>query len=75
MLETIANDAIPLETAILLCKEIRDEADRNWHTASARWCWECRQSSSGDPDMRGFLREPGNRGCILINQRYAVLKQ
>ena len=61
---------IPLKTAEQLCAEIRAEADRNWHLASARWCWHCQEAARGDTVKRGFLRQPGNRGCILINTRY-----
>ncbi len=63
--------SIPLQVAVELCAEIRKEADQNWHTAAARWCWRCQQASGGDPDKRGFLSALGNRGCILINTRYA----
>ena len=65
-------NAIPLEIAIQLCAEIRKEAEQNWHTHAARWCWSCQRSSSGDPEKRGFLRAPGNRGCDLVNARYSM---
>jgi hypothetical protein len=74
-METTTGEAIPLQIALKLCSEIRGEADRNWHTASARWCWECRQSGGDDPDRRGFMRMPGNRGCVLINRRYSLIMQ
>ena len=63
---------IPLEVAEQLCREIRAEADRNWHTAAARWCWSCRKSKQADEP--GYLQKPGNRGCILINARYAQMR-
>lgn len=65
---------IPMEIALKLCAEIRDETDKDWTTHAGRWCWACQQASGGDPDQRGFLRKPGNRGCILINARYAVMQ-
>lgn len=65
--------AIPYELANQLCAEIRAEADQNWHTFTARWCWGCQRESGGDPEKRGFLRAAGNRGCTLINTRYAQL--
>jgi len=68
-------DEIPVEVAVMLCDSIRAEADKNWHTAAARWCWECRQSAEGDPAKRGFLRAPGNRGCYLVNMRYVSLQK
>lgn len=64
---------IPLDITLRLCEEIRRETENNWYTASARWCWSCQQSTNRDPSKRGFLRQEGNRGCILINARYARL--
>lgn len=66
-------DPIPYEVAKKLCKEIRDEAEIRWTTASARWCYTCRESR-GDSDIkRGFMLKPGNRGCVLVNARYALI--
>lgn len=66
---------IPLIVAEQLCAEIRAEADRNWHTAAARWCWACRKRRETDvPKQPGYLQKPGNRGCILINARYAHMR-
>lgn len=73
MMNTVTGEAIPLQIALSLCKQIREEADQNWHTAAARWCWECRKAGGGDPEKRGFTRAPGNRGCILINRRFALM--
>jgi hypothetical protein len=67
-------DPIPFETAVELCAQVRAEADANWNTASAKWCYQCRQIAGNDLSQRGFLREPGNRGCIVINRKYAELK-
>ncbi len=62
---------IPFETAEQLCAEIREEARRNWHTVTARWCWSCQKSAGNRSENYGFLQKPGNRGCILINNKYA----
>lgn len=62
---------IPLEIALKLCDEIRLQAEQAWHTPALRWCWECQQDTSGDPQKRGFTRKPGNRGCVLVNSLYA----
>lgn len=62
---------IPLEVAIQLCAEIRQQAEQAWQSPALRWCWSCQQSTGGDPAKRGFLRQPDNRGCILVNARYA----
>jgi hypothetical protein len=67
-------DPIPFETAVELCAQVRAEADATWNTASAKWCYQCRQIAGNDANQRGFLREPGNRGCIVINRKYAELK-
>ena len=65
---------IPMEIALKLCAEIRAETDDDWTTHAGRWCWACQEASGGDPDQRGFLRKPGNLGCILINARYAAMQ-
>lgn len=64
---------IPFETAEQLCTEVREEARINWHTATARWCWRCQKSAANRAEKYGFSQKPGNRGCILINNRYARL--
>ncbi|MGE5223067.1 MAG: hypothetical protein ACM3PY_11550 [Omnitrophica WOR_2 bacterium] len=65
---------IPLEVATQLCSEIRQEAERNWHTAAARWCWNCQNLTGGDPAKWCVLQLPGNRGCLLVNARYAQIQ-
>jgi hypothetical protein len=67
-------EPIPFDTAVELCAQIRAEAEIHWQTASAKWCYQCRQIAGDDPNNRGFLRAPGNRGCIVINHKYAELK-
>lgn len=62
--------SIPFDVAVRLCEEIRQEAEVKWFTEAARWCWVCQQQTGGDPQKRGFLRAPGNRGCILVNSRF-----
>jgi hypothetical protein len=64
-------EPIPWETADEICADIRLEAEQNWYTAAARWCWDCQQATEGDMSQRGFMRKPGNRGCYLVNARYA----
>ncbi len=73
MNKTIVNQPIPLDVASQLCAEIRAEAEENWHTASARWCWHCRRTYEGRKNFKGFRQKPGNRGCILVNARYASM--
>jgi hypothetical protein len=65
---------IPLKVATQLCSEIRREAERNWHSAEARWCWNCQKLRRGDPNQWGVLQKPGNRGCIMVNARFAQIQ-
>ena len=67
-------EPIPFDSAVELCAQIRADAEINWHTASAKWCFQCRQTGGEDTNNRGFLRAPGNRGCIVINRKYAEMK-
>jgi hypothetical protein len=69
-----AFDPIPWKVADELCLAIREQAEVNWKTAAARWCWNCQQATGGDMNKRGFMRSPGNRGCTLINARYATTR-
>jgi len=69
---TTANTPIPLPLAEKLCEDIRKETEANWYTESARWCWNCQKSAAGNLEKRGFLRQPGNRGCMLVNARFNV---
>ena len=71
MQDSSVQERIPMEVALELCAAIREEAEGDWQTPAGRWCWSCQEATGGDPAKRGFLREPGNRGCILINARYA----
>jgi hypothetical protein len=64
-------EPIPWEDADQLCAAIRQEAEQTWYTAAARWCWDCQQTMGGDLTKRGFMHKPGNRGCYLVNARYA----
>jgi hypothetical protein len=70
--ENVGNP-IPLEIAIQLCDEIREELDRIWYPTPARVCLCCEQEGCEDPTKRGFTRLAGNRGCTLVNARYAEM--
>lgn len=41
MIRDVQTEPIPLEIAVKLCAEIRQEAEINWHTAAATWCFTC----------------------------------
>jgi hypothetical protein len=66
-------DPIPYDVAIKLCREIRAEAEIKWTTASARWCYACREARKDWAKTPGFTDKPGNRGCMLVNARYALM--
>jgi len=72
MNEELAVKPIPLGIAERLCAEIRAEAEEHWYTSASAWCWSCQKATGGKTIKRGFLQAPGNRGCILINARYAA---
>lgn len=69
--ESRVTEPIPWEVANQICAAIRKEAEQNWYTAAARWCWNCQEMTAGEESRRGFMREPGNRGCYLVNIRFA----
>jgi hypothetical protein len=68
-------EPIPLETALLLCEEVRNDAEIHWDTAEAKWCFMCQEQTGGDLSKRGILRAPGNRGCHMVNARYTLWKR
>ena len=71
MEELIVLNIIPRDIAEHICDEIRADAALQWHTAAARWCWTCQKAAGPDPQRRGYLSKPGNRGCHLVNLHYA----
>lgn len=73
MKNTEVKNPIPYEVALKLCEEIKAEAEIKWATASARWCYTCRDSRGDSEVKRGFMLKPGNRGCVLVNARYALI--
>lgn len=68
-MEQQALEAIPRETALRLCEEIRAENRGRWWTVNGMWCWGCARFS-GEPDRRCWANAPGNRGCAQVNARY-----
>ena len=70
----VVKNGIPDDVALRLCREIRVEAEVRWTTASARWCYTCRESREDTEGKRGFTLKPGNRGCVLVNARYALIQ-
>jgi hypothetical protein len=63
-------EAIPKDTALQLCAEIRRENRRKWYTPAAMMCRGCMTFSKGDPAKMCLSSQPGYRGCYQINARY-----
>ena len=62
--------AIPPETALALCDEIRKHHRNKWYTL-ARWqCLGCDLFSSDPVTQMGFSGKPHFRGCELVNAIY-----
>jgi hypothetical protein len=64
-------DTIPRETALQLCAEIRQENRGKWYGFAHLQCCGCLTFTKGNPDQMCFNSQEGNRGCNLINKRYA----
>jgi len=68
-------DAIPRETALQLCNEIREENRGKWYRFDHIQCWGCMTYSQGNPDKMCLSSPEGYGGCNLINKRYAQRSQ
>lgn len=64
-------DAIPRETALQLCAEIRGTGGGKWYRLARIQCWGCMTYAKGDPEKMCISSKPGHRGCNLVNERYA----
>lgn len=64
-------DAIPKETALQLCAEIREEKRGKWYRLAHLQCWGCMTYGKGNPDKMCLSSPEGYGGCNLINKRYA----
>jgi hypothetical protein len=64
-------EAIPRETALQLCAEIRQENRGKWYRFAHIQCWGCTTYAKGDPDKLCLNSQEGYRGCNLVNKRYA----
>ena len=66
-------DAIPRETALGLCREIRQQNRARWYTLNALRCLRCTLFSGDDLDKRCFASKPDYRGCGQVNIRFDAL--
>lgn len=67
--------AIPRETALGLCQEIRRENLGKWYTLRGIQCRICGVFSGGDDSKRRFTSRADCQGCGLVNARYETLPQ
>ena len=67
---SISMSAIPIETAILICNDIRQERGKKIYSVGEYQCKACMESSQGDPERMCFSSQVDNRGCLYINQRF-----
>jgi hypothetical protein len=68
-------EAIPREIALQLCAEIRQDNRGKWYRFAHTQCWGCTTYAKGNPDKLCLSSQAGNRGCNLINKRYARQSQ
>jgi hypothetical protein len=62
---------MPRETALALCAEIRQQYRGKWWTLAGMQCMGCVTASKGDPAKMCVSSRADNRGCNLVNARYA----
>ena len=63
-------DAIPKDTALRLCEEIRAENRGKWWKWTAWMCWGCVTFCKGDLEKMCVGSQPDYRGCIQVDARY-----
>lgn len=71
MAAMMKNEAISLETAMALCRQIREEQRGKWWLWTAWWCWGCEKASGGDLTKMCWHNHPDLRGCAQVNGRHA----
>jgi len=59
-------EPIPMEVAIRLCQEVRDEKPPRLFSQ----CWGCLKASKGEPTRMCIHHPPDNRGCSFVNRRF-----
>jgi hypothetical protein len=66
----VEGPAIPAETGLRLCEEIRRDNAGKWYSFNGLWCWGCAKAAGGDPAKYCFANGVGNRGCAQVNRRF-----
>jgi hypothetical protein len=62
--------AIPKDTALKLCEEIREENNRKKFGSGKMMCWGCIKATKDDVKGRCVFANELNRGCYQVNARY-----
>ncbi len=63
-------NAIPRDTALQICAEIREQYGGKWWTLAGMQCMGCTRATKGDVTKMCVSNAPGYRGCNLVNARY-----
>ena len=66
-------DAIPVVTALGLCKEIRQANRGRWYTANGLRCMACAALSRGNTEKMRIASKRDYRGCEQVNVRFDAL--
>ncbi len=64
-------EPMPLEVALGLCEEIREETRGKLLSWARLQCWGCMTFSKGEPAKMCLGGSPDGRGCNLVDARYA----
>ncbi len=67
----MSGKSIPLEDAVLLCKQYTDSHAVRIFTQ----CWGCLRFSNGNPEKMCFFNPPNNDGCKFVNEMYDKTKR
>ncbi len=62
---------MPRDVALQLCAEIRQEYRGKWYTLAGIQCMGCLAASKGEISKMCVGSRPENRGCNLVNARFA----
>ncbi len=71
MKQTDSVATITRDVALLLCAEIRQQYRGKWYTLAGMQCMGCLAASKGEIAKMCVSSRPDNRGCNLVNARFA----
>ncbi len=64
------SNAIPRDTALQICAQLRRQYLGKWWTLAGMQCMGCTRATKGDVTKMCMSNAPGYRGCNLVNRRY-----